>query len=227
MYWTLHNAKYHRKFLYNVKALYWLSLFFCLLVSSKVMRNVELKGWVWLWLNTVESNDKMTQCFDNSCLLIEQTNYSLRCFWCTCAFLTLIDFISVLFLIQCVFTRMSDTETIKKMLRSVLQSSKTGVSINSLQSEYRSLCGESIPLKKLGYSKLEDYLISIPSVVRLEYRMGEVRAAFISYLGLRPLSYQVTYSFCLTWCGRYIFASLYYLGQLASAQNRENSAQQI
>uniref|UniRef100_A0A4W6D2F8 Tudor domain containing 7 a n=1 Tax=Lates calcarifer TaxID=8187 RepID=A0A4W6D2F8_LATCA len=70
---------------------------------------------------------------------------------------------------------MSDTETIKKMLRSVLQSSKTGVSINSLQSEYRSLCGESIPLKKLGYSKLEDYLISIPSVVRLEYRMGELK----------------------------------------------------
>ncbi|GAA6232649.1 tudor domain-containing protein 7A-like [Lates japonicus] len=70
---------------------------------------------------------------------------------------------------------MSDTESIKKMLRSVLQSSKAGVSINSLQSEYRSLCGESIPLKKLGYSKLEDYLRSIPSVVQLEYRMGELK----------------------------------------------------
>ncbi|XP_035515275.1 tudor domain-containing protein 7A [Morone saxatilis] len=70
---------------------------------------------------------------------------------------------------------MSDSESIKKMLRSVLQSSKTGVSVNSLQSEYRSLCGENIPLKKLGYSKLEDYLKSIPSVVRLEYRMGELK----------------------------------------------------
>ncbi|KAM9363643.1 tudor domain-containing protein 7A [Symphorus nematophorus] len=70
---------------------------------------------------------------------------------------------------------MSDSESIKKMLRSVLQSSKAGVSISSLQSEYRSLCGESIPLKKLGYSKLEDYLRSIPSVVRLEYRMGEMK----------------------------------------------------
>ncbi|XP_074486805.1 tudor domain-containing protein 7A [Sebastes fasciatus] len=70
---------------------------------------------------------------------------------------------------------MSDSESIKKMLRSVLQSSKAGVSINTLQSEYRSLCGESIPLKKLGYSKLEDYLASIPSVVRLEHRMGEMK----------------------------------------------------
>ncbi|XP_026214692.1 tudor domain-containing protein 7A isoform X2 [Anabas testudineus] len=70
---------------------------------------------------------------------------------------------------------MSDSESIKKMLRSVLQSSKTGVSISSLQSEYRSLCGESIPLKRLGFSKLEDYLQSIPSVVRLENRMGELK----------------------------------------------------
>ncbi|XP_069022837.1 LOW QUALITY PROTEIN: tudor domain-containing protein 7A-like [Embiotoca jacksoni] len=70
---------------------------------------------------------------------------------------------------------MSDSESIKKMLRSVLQSSKTGVSISSLQSEYRSLCGETIPLKKLGFSKLEDYLRSIPSVVRLEYRTGELK----------------------------------------------------
>ncbi|XP_041641263.1 tudor domain-containing protein 7B-like [Cheilinus undulatus] len=70
---------------------------------------------------------------------------------------------------------MSDSESIKKMLRSVLQSSKAGVSVNSLQFEYRSLCGENIPLKKLGFSKLEDYLRSIPSVVRLEYRMGELQ----------------------------------------------------
>uniref|UniRef100_A0A7N8XR69 Tudor domain containing 7 a n=1 Tax=Mastacembelus armatus TaxID=205130 RepID=A0A7N8XR69_9TELE len=70
---------------------------------------------------------------------------------------------------------MCDSESVKKMLRSVLQSSKTGVSIKNLQSEYRSLCGEIIPLKKLGYPNLEDYLRSIPSVVRLEYRMGDVQ----------------------------------------------------
>lgn len=83
---------------------------------------------------------------------------------------------------------MSDSESIKKMLRSVLQSSKNGVSISSLQSEYCSLCGEIIPLKKLGYSNLEDYLRSIPTVVRLEYVMGEVRTVrcrcFLSFDGL-------------------------------------------
>lgn len=94
------------------------------------------------------------------------------------AFLTPLIFISVVCRVQCIFIRMSDSESIKKMLRSVLQSSKDGVSMYSLQSEYRSLCGEGIPLKKLGFSKLEDYLRSIPSVVRLEYRMGEVRTHF-------------------------------------------------
>lgn len=70
---------------------------------------------------------------------------------------------------------MADIKSIEKLLRSVLQSSKEGVSVSTLQSEYRSLCGESIPLKKLGYTKLEDYLQSIPSVVRLESCMGQVR----------------------------------------------------
>uniref|UniRef100_H2MIJ3 Tudor domain-containing protein n=1 Tax=Oryzias latipes TaxID=8090 RepID=H2MIJ3_ORYLA len=56
----------------------------------------------------------------------------------------------------------------------VLQSSKSGISIRSLQAEYRSLCGESLPLKRLGYQTLEDYLKSIPSVVRLDHRMGEL-----------------------------------------------------
>lgn len=107
-------------------------------------------------------------------------NYSLRWFWCTGPFP--LNFIYVL-LFQCLLYRMSDSESIKKMLRSVLQSSKRGVSISSLQSEYRSLCGEYIPLKKLGFSKLEDYVQSIPSVVRLEYRMGEVRLVLL----LRPI----------------------------------------
>ncbi|XP_008414332.1 tudor domain-containing protein 7A isoform X2 [Poecilia reticulata] len=70
---------------------------------------------------------------------------------------------------------MSDSESIKKMLMAVLQSSKTGVSVTNLQSEYRALCGEFIPLKKLGFGNLENYLRSIPSVVRLENRMGELR----------------------------------------------------
>ncbi|XP_020561966.1 tudor domain-containing protein 7B isoform X2 [Oryzias latipes] len=67
-----------------------------------------------------------------------------------------------------------ENESIEKVLRAVLQSSKSGISIRSLQAEYRSLCGESLPLKRLGYQTLEDYLKSIPSVVRLDHRMGEL-----------------------------------------------------
>lgn len=75
-----------------------------------------------------------------------------------------------------------ENESIEKVLRAVLQSSKSGISIRSLQAEYRSLCGESLPLKRLGYQTLEDYLKSIPSVVRLDHRMGEV--TFYCHLNL-------------------------------------------
>uniref|UniRef100_A0A3B3BKB5 Tudor domain containing 7 n=1 Tax=Oryzias melastigma TaxID=30732 RepID=A0A3B3BKB5_ORYME len=67
-----------------------------------------------------------------------------------------------------------DKESIEKVLRAVLQSCKSGISIRSLQSEFHSLCGENIPLRRLGFQTLEDYLKSIPSVVKLEYRMGEM-----------------------------------------------------
>ncbi|XP_010889974.3 tudor domain-containing protein 7A [Esox lucius] len=68
---------------------------------------------------------------------------------------------------------MSDDQ-MKKMLRAVLQSNKNGVSISRLQGDYRSLTGEYIPYKQLGYPSLETLLHSIPSVVRMENRMGEV-----------------------------------------------------
>ncbi|XP_077460575.1 tudor domain-containing protein 7A [Stigmatopora argus] len=69
---------------------------------------------------------------------------------------------------------MSD-ELIKKNLRSVLQSSKEGVALTKLQFEYSSLCGEDIPLHKLGFKNMEDFLRSIPSVVRLDYKNGDLR----------------------------------------------------
>uniref|UniRef100_A0AAY5KNL7 Tudor domain containing 7 n=1 Tax=Esox lucius TaxID=8010 RepID=A0AAY5KNL7_ESOLU len=69
--------------------------------------------------------------------------------------------------------KMSDDQ-MKKMLRAVLQSNKNGVSISRLQGDYRSLTGEYIPYKQLGYPSLETLLHSIPSVVRMENRMGEV-----------------------------------------------------
>uniref|UniRef100_A0A8C7VS11 Tudor domain containing 7 a n=1 Tax=Oncorhynchus mykiss TaxID=8022 RepID=A0A8C7VS11_ONCMY len=68
---------------------------------------------------------------------------------------------------------MSD-DLMKKMLRAVLQANKNGVSITRLQGEYRSLTGEFIPDRKLGYPSLECFLRSIPSVVRMENRMGEI-----------------------------------------------------
>ncbi|XP_034044542.1 tudor domain-containing protein 7A-like [Thalassophryne amazonica] len=69
---------------------------------------------------------------------------------------------------------MPDSELVKKILRSVLQSSKAGVPIDRVDAEYRLLCGETIPVGMLGFSNLEDYLRSIPSVVRMEYRRGEL-----------------------------------------------------
>uniref|UniRef100_A0A4W5KNS1 Tudor domain containing 7 a n=1 Tax=Hucho hucho TaxID=62062 RepID=A0A4W5KNS1_9TELE len=65
-------------------------------------------------------------------------------------------------------------EVFKLMLRAVLQANKNGVSITRLQGEYRSLTGEFIPDRKLGYPSLECFLRSIPSVVRMENRMGEI-----------------------------------------------------
>ncbi|XP_041120099.1 tudor domain-containing protein 7B-like isoform X2 [Polyodon spathula] len=70
---------------------------------------------------------------------------------------------------------MPETEVANKMLRAVLQSNKNGVSLLRLQSEYKSLTGEFIPHKQLGYPTLEAYLRSIPAVVKLEItRAGEV-----------------------------------------------------
>lgn len=82
---------------------------------------------------------------------------------------------------------MSDGESIKKMLRSVLQASKDGVPLNRLQAEYRSLCGEFIPHKQLGYPTMEAYLRSIPSVVRLDFRMGEVKHHLHTHIQTWPI----------------------------------------
>ncbi|XP_062334224.1 tudor domain-containing protein 7A [Osmerus eperlanus] len=62
----------------------------------------------------------------------------------------------------------------QKMLRAVLQSNKNGVSITRLQSDFKSLTGEFIQHRQRGYPSLEAYLRTMPSVARLENRMGEV-----------------------------------------------------
>lgn len=71
---------------------------------------------------------------------------------------------------------MLEADLVSKMLRAVLQSHKNGIALPRLQGEYRSLTGDWIPFKQLGYPTLEAYLRSVPAVVRIETsRSGEVR----------------------------------------------------
>ncbi|XP_053152820.1 tudor domain-containing protein 7 [Hemicordylus capensis] len=70
---------------------------------------------------------------------------------------------------------MQEADLAAKMLRAVLQSHKTGVPFSRLQGEYKSLTGDWIPFKQLGHPTLEDYVKSVPGVVRVEIsKSGEV-----------------------------------------------------
>nr|XP_048275856.1 tudor domain-containing protein 7 [Myodes glareolus]XP_048275857.1 tudor domain-containing protein 7 [Myodes glareolus] len=70
---------------------------------------------------------------------------------------------------------MLEADLVSKMLRAVLQSHKNGIALPRLQGEYRSLTGDWIPFKQLGYPTLEAYLRSVPAVVRMENsRSGEI-----------------------------------------------------
>ncbi|XP_008998092.1 tudor domain-containing protein 7 isoform X3 [Callithrix jacchus] len=70
---------------------------------------------------------------------------------------------------------MPEGDLVSKMLRAVLQSHKNGVALPRLQGEYRSLTGDWIPFKQLGFPTLEAYLRSVPAVVRIETsRSGEI-----------------------------------------------------
>ncbi|KAL2098291.1 hypothetical protein ACEWY4_007498 [Coilia grayii] len=70
---------------------------------------------------------------------------------------------------------MTDIVFVKKLLRAVLQSSRDGVSLSRLQSDYRDLTGNFIQYKRMGYRSLEEFLKTMPSVVRLSNLHGEVR----------------------------------------------------
>lgn len=75
---------------------------------------------------------------------------------------------------------MADEELVKKMLRAVLLSSKSGISLSRLQVEYKDLTGELIPHKQLGYTTLDALLHSMSSVVRLDKEQsGEVRLLYL------------------------------------------------
>lgn len=58
-------------------------------------------------------------------------------------------------------------EDVGTILRSILTSEKSGILLRYLDNEYRTLTGTRIPYRQLGYSTLEEYLHSIPDVVRL------------------------------------------------------------
>ncbi|XP_072260553.1 tudor domain-containing protein 7 isoform X2 [Pyxicephalus adspersus] len=66
----------------------------------------------------------------------------------------------------------SDKDLVAKMLRAVLQSNKNGVPFSRLLSEYKSLTGEYIPFKDMGFHTLEAYIKAIPTVVRIEDSRG-------------------------------------------------------
>uniref|UniRef100_A0A8C5KHT7 Tudor domain-containing protein 7 n=1 Tax=Jaculus jaculus TaxID=51337 RepID=A0A8C5KHT7_JACJA len=77
--------------------------------------------------------------------------------------------------------KMLEADLISKMLRAVLQSHKNGIALPRLQGEYRSLTGDWIPFKQLGYPTLESYLRSVPAVVRIETsRSGEITCCAVA-----------------------------------------------
>lgn len=66
-------------------------------------------------------------------------------------------------------------EEVKSMLRAVLMSCKEGVPAHVLQRDYREVTQEPLPFKKLGFSNLDDFINSIPDVVRVRRnKEGEV-----------------------------------------------------
>lgn len=60
-----------------------------------------------------------------------------------------------------------DVNNVPSMLRSVLLSSKHPIPIKKLLQEFQLLIGWPIPFKELGFRSLQDYLQSIPDVVKL------------------------------------------------------------
>jgi len=63
-------------------------------------------------------------------------------------------------------------EDISSMLRAVLQSTKAGVALTSIQREYQTIVGEPIPFKKLGFPTLEGFLRSLKDVVQVSRGAG-------------------------------------------------------
>ncbi|XP_025090824.1 tudor domain-containing protein 7-like isoform X2 [Pomacea canaliculata] len=67
----------------------------------------------------------------------------------------------------------SKMKSTKAMIRSVLISEKNGVPASRFLEDYREITGEKIPFKLFGFSRVEDFIRSIPDVVRIGHGLGE------------------------------------------------------
>lgn len=73
---------------------------------------------------------------------------------------------------------MSDSKDIKEKVlqevRSILLSSQGGLSCKDFVKDWQLLLGYPVPFRKMGFPTLEDFLRSIPDVVELSWRGGEL-----------------------------------------------------
>ncbi|XP_037082492.1 predicted GPI-anchored protein 58 [Pollicipes pollicipes] len=74
---------------------------------------------------------------------------------------------------------MADEET-KKLIRSCLISTKGSLSLRELKRDFQTLVGYAIPFRDNGFRSLEDYLRSIPDVVRLNESGPEPLVHFVA-----------------------------------------------
>ncbi|VEN60639.1 unnamed protein product, partial [Callosobruchus maculatus] len=63
---------------------------------------------------------------------------------------------------------MSEMETVKKYIISVLTSTPLTMTMSQLNKDYRNMLGEEIPYAKLGYNSLEHFLKSVPDTVHVK-----------------------------------------------------------
>lgn len=68
---------------------------------------------------------------------------------------------------------MSTLTDVKKRIRALLISSKSGCTLKTLYQDHLSVIGEELPYKRLGYRTLVAFVKTIPDVVSLKVRDGE------------------------------------------------------
>lgn len=66
----------------------------------------------------------------------------------------------------------SNFEELKKMIRSVLQSTKFGYTFNDLDQEFKNMVGENVPFRKFGFNSIEDLIKNIPDTARVDMFKG-------------------------------------------------------